>query len=392
MNFSFRGAGLERLVGDNIVLIGTAHVSEKSVDEVREAIDKHQPDIVAVELDPNRYKVLTGQREWRDLPITKVLSGSNPYFFIAQAFLAALQRRIGLEQGVEPGAEMLAAIEAAGENDLRVLLADRDISITLKRAWKKMSLREKMRLTWNLMAAITGVYDEEMEDIDVDQLMEEDMLNMMVEELSEIVPSVADVLIHERDTFIAKKILQASKDGKVLAVVGAGHLNGLVEKLEEGGPFPTYESLNYVPPKGFSIAKAFAWGVPWFFLTWMLYMAFTGNYETLKEGFMVWFLANGIFAAIGAALAMGHPLSILTAFCVAWFTSLNPTLAAGWFAGLVEAKIRKPTMADLEYIEAETITGFMSNKVVRVLMVTAFANLGSVIGTIYALPYILGTV
>lgn len=383
---------MERLVGDNIVLIGTAHVSEKSVDEVREAIERHKPEIVAVELDPSRYKVLTGKREWRDLPITKVLSGSNPYFFIAQAFLAAMQRRIGLEQGVEPGAEMLAAIEAAGENDIRVLLADRDISITLKRAWKKMSLREKMRLTWNLMAAITGVYDEEMEEIDVDQLMEEDMLNMMVEELSEIVPSVADVLIHERDTFIAKKILQASKDGKVLAVVGAGHINGLAEKLEKRGPFPTYESLNYVPPKGFSIAKAFGWGVPWFFLTWMLYMAFTGNYETLREGFIVWFLANGIFAAIGAALAMGHPLSILTAFCVAWFTSLNPTLAAGWFAGLVEAKIRKPTMADLEYIEAETLRGFMSNKVVRVLMVTAFANLGSVIGTIYALPYILGTV
>jgi len=222
---------LERLVGDNIVLIGTAHVSEKSVDEVREAINRHRPDIVAVELDPNRYKVLTGKREWRDLPITKVLSGSNPYFFIAQAFLAALQRRIGMEQGVEPGAEMLAAIEAAGEDDIKVLLADRDISITLKRAWKKMSLREKMRLTWNLMAAITGVYDEEMEDIDVDQLMEEDMLNMMVEELSELVPSVADVLIHERDTFIAKKILQASEDGKVLAVVGAGHINGLAEKL-----------------------------------------------------------------------------------------------------------------------------------------------------------------
>ena len=383
---------MERLVGDNIILIGTAHVSEKSVDEVREAIDKHRPDIVAVELDPNRYKVLTGKREWKDLPITKVLSGSNPYFFIAQAFLAALQRRIGLDQGVEPGAEMLAAIEAAKENDIRVLLADRDISITLKRAWKKMSLREKMRLTWNLMAAVTGVYDEEMEDIDVDQLMEEDMLNMMVQELSDIVPSVADVLIHERDTFIAKKILQASKDGTVLAVVGAGHINGLAEKLEKRGPFPTYESLNYVPPKGFSIAKAFGWGVPWFFLTWMLYMAFTGNYETLKDGFMVWFLANGTFAAIGAALAMGHPLSILTAFSVAWFTSLNPTLAAGWFAGLVEAKIRKPTMADLEYIEAETLRGFMSNKVVRVLMVTAFANLGSVIGTIYALPYILGTV
>lgn len=141
-----------------------------------------------------------------------------------------------------------------------------------------------------------------------------------------------------------------------------------------------------------SIAKGFAWGIPWLFLTWMFYMTLTGQYQTLQAGFLVWFLANGTFAAIGAALAFGHPLSILTAFGVAWFTSLNPTLAAGWFAGLVEAKVRKPTMADLEYIEAETVRGFMGNKVVRVLMVTALANLGSVIGTVYALPYLLGTV
>ena len=383
---------MERLVGRNIILIGTAHVSERSVEEVQEAIARHCPDIVAVELDVNRYKGLTGERQWRDLPITRILSGSNPYFFIAQAYLAAIQRRIGLDRGVQPGAEMLAAIEAAGENDLRVLLADRDISITLKRAWKRMSLREKMRLTWNLMAAITGVYDEEMEEIDIEELLEEDMLTMLVQELSEVVPSVADVLIHERDTFIAKKILQASKDGKVLAVVGAGHIHGLAEKLERGGPFPTYKELNYLPPKRVSIAKGFAWGIPWLFLTWMFYMTLTGQYQTLQAGFLVWFLANGTFAAIGAALAFGHPLSILTAFGVAWFTSLNPTLAAGWFAGLVEAKVRKPTMADLEYIEAETVRGFMGNKVVRVLMVTALANLGSVIGTVYALPYLLGTV
>ena len=360
------------------------------MDEVREAIRKHRPDIVAVELDPARYKVLTGEREWKDLPITRIISGTNPYFFIAQAFLSAMQRRIGMEQGVEPGAEMLAAVEVAAEEDLKVLLADRDIGITLKRAWKKMSLREKLRLTWNLLAAITGVYEEEMGEIDIDTLMQEDMISMMVDELSELVPSVADVLIYERDTFIAKKILQASKDGKVLAVVGAGHLNGLVSKLEEGGPFPTYNDLNYVPVKRFSWARLIAYGVPWIFLSWFLFLAFTGQYETLQTSFFWWFIINGTFAAIGAAIALGHPLSIATAFCVAWFTSLNPTLAAGWFAGLVEAKIRKPTMTDLEYIEAESVRGFLGNKVVRVLMVTALANLGSVIGTIFALPYIIG--
>jgi pheromone shutdown-related protein TraB len=299
---------------------------------------------------------------------------------------------MGMEQGVEPGAEMLAAIEVAAEEDLRVLLADRDISITLKRAWKKMSFREKLRLVWQLMQAITGVYEEEMGEIDIEELLQEDMISMLVEELSELVPSVADVLIFERDTFIAKKISQASKDGKVLAVVGAGHLNGLAGKLEAKGPYPRYDELNYVPIKRFSWARLVAYGVPWVFLTWFLYLAFTGQYETLQTGFFWWFIINGTFAAVGAALALGHPLSIATAFCVAWFTSLNPSLAAGWFAGLVEAKIRQPTMADLEYIEADTIRGFLGNKVVRVLMVTALANLGSVVGTVFALPYILGAV
>ena len=222
--------------------------------------------------------------------------------------------------------------------------------------------------------------------------MQEDMISMLVDELSELVPSVADVLIHERDTFIAKKILQASKDGKVLAVVGAGHLNGLAKKLEHREDFPSYDELNYVPVKRFSWARLVAYGVPWAFLSWFLFLAFTGQYEALQTGFFWWFIINGTFAAIGAGLAFGHPLSILTAFSVAWFTSLNPSLAAGWFAGLVEAKIRKPTMADLEYIEFETVRGFLGNKVVRVLMVTALANVGSVIGTVFALPYIIGAV
>jgi pheromone shutdown-related protein TraB len=383
---------MERVIGDNIILVGTAHVSERSVEEVREAIDRHQPDIVAVELDPARYEVLTGKQRWKDLPITKILKGNNPYFFIAQAFLSAIQRRIGLEQGVEPGAEMLAAIEAAADHGLKVALVDRDIGVTLKRAWRRMSLREKLRLTWSLLEAITGLTDEEAEEIDIEALLEEDMLNVLLEELSEMVPSVTEVLIDERDTFIAKKILQASKDGKVLAVVGAGHLQGLAKRLEKPLPMPSYDELNAVPVKRVSIAKTLAYGVPTLFLTWVLYMSFTGQYESLGRGFMIWFLVNGVFAAIGAAIALGHPYSIATAFGVAWFTSLNPTLAAGWFAGLMEAKVRKPTMSDLEHIDANTLKGFFTNKVVRVLMVTALANVGSTIATIYALPYIIGTV
>ncbi len=382
---------MERTVGDRIVLVGTAHVSERSVQEVKEAIDRHRPDVVAVELDPARYKVLTGQTRWRELPITRLISGNNTYFFIAQAMLSAIQRALGLGKGVEPGAEMVAAIDAAADRQLPVALVDRDIGVTLRRAWGRMGLREKLRLTWNLLEAITGVYEEELEEVDVEELLKEDTLTALMDELGRIAPSVKEVLIDERDAFIAKKILQASRDGKVLAVVGAGHLKGIAERLERGGAFPSYDELNALPVKRVPWGAALGWSVPLLFLAWTFYMMLTAQYGALGQGFLMWFLVTGAGAAIGAAVALAHPLSILTAFGVAWFTTLSPTLAAGWFAGLVEAKIRKPTMADLERIESTSVRGFLSNKVVRVLMVTALANVGCTIGVVYALPHLLGT-
>lgn len=381
---------MERLVGDRIVLVGTAHISERSVEEVRAAIDRHAPDIVAVELDPARYKALTGQTRWRELPITRLISGNNTYFFIAQAFLAAIQRSLGMEQGVEPGAEMLAAIDVAAERGLPVALVDRDIGVTLRRAWARMGLREKARLTWNLLAAITGVYEEELEDVDIEELLKEDTLSALIEELSEIAPSIKSVLVDERDAFIAKKLLQASRDGRVLAVVGAGHISGIASALERGGPYPSYDELNALPVKRVPVGALLGWAIPLLFLAWTFYMMLTGQFMELGRGFLYWALVTGAGAAIGAAVALGHPLSIATAFSVAWFTTLSPTLAAGWFAGLVEAKMRKPTMADLEHIDSTTVRGFLGNKVVRVLMVTALANVGCTIGVVYALPHLLG--
>jgi pheromone shutdown-related protein TraB len=253
-----------------------------------------------------------------------------------------------------------------------------------------MGLREKLRVTWHLLEAITGVYEEELEDVDIESLLKEDALTAVMDELGKLAPSVKAVLVDERDAFIAKKILQASRDGKVLAVVGAGHLKGISATLERGGPFPTYDELNALPVKRVGVGAVLGWSVPVLFLAWTFYMMLTGQFEALGEGFLYWFLITGVAAAIGAAIALAHPLSILTAFCVAWFTTLSPTLAAGWFAGLVEAKMRKPTMADLERIDSTSVRGFLSNKVVRVLMVTALANVTTTIGVVYALPHLLG--
>ena len=221
-------------VNEKIILVGTAHISKESVEEVKDAIKKYKPDIVAVELCDRRYEAITKKDKWENTPITKLLRSNNAYLMLAQTFLSSIQRRLGKEYGVEPGSEMIAAMDEAKKHDLKVALVDRDISITLKRAWRKMGIREKFRLTWEFLKAILGYEEEEVEELDLKKLMDQDVISALMEEFGEIAPSATTVLIHERDEYIAKKILDESKAGKVLAVVGAGHLKGIQKQLEKG--------------------------------------------------------------------------------------------------------------------------------------------------------------
>jgi len=291
---------------------------------------------------------------------------------------------------------MIAALEEAKKNNLKVALIDRDISITLKRAWRKMGFREKFRLSWEFLKALIGYDEEEMEKIDLKELMKEDVISSLMKEFSEIAPSVSTVLIKERDEYIAKKISDESKNGRVLAVVGAGHIEGIKKHLEEKRLDVNLSELEKVPKKRFNALKVVGYSIPVLFVAMLVWLVLTrgaGAFNDIVNVWVWWFLINGICSAIGAAIARGHPLTIATAFVAAPFTSLNPAVAAGWFAGLVEAKFRMPRVKDFQNLsKIESLKDFFNNKVTRLLMVVALANVGSMIGTIIAFPYIASLV
>ena len=381
---------MEVKINDNIILVGTAHISQDSVTEVKSVIEKYKPDIVAVELCQRRFDALSKKDQWENTPITTLLQTNNAYLLLAQTFLSAIQRRLGKEYGVEPGSEMIAAIKEAEKNSLQIALVDRDISITLKRAWQKMGIREKFRITWEFLKAIVGYDEEELEELDLQELLKEDVISTMLKEFGEIAPSVATVLIHERDKYIAKKILDESKKGKVVAVVGAGHINGIKTLLKQKETKDVeLSTLEVVKKKRFSVMKAIGYAVPVLFIAIIAYIFFTSGGEDVLNALFYWFLINGSLSALGTAIARGHPFSIITAFVAAPITSLNPAIAAGWVAGYVEFKMRKPLVKDFKNLgKLDSMKDFFNNRVIRLLMVVALANLGSMIGTFVALPYL----
>jgi len=381
---------LHEQISDEIILVGTAHISQRSVDEVRSVIEEYQPEVVAVELCQRRYDGITKKDTWENTPVTSLLKSNNAYFLLAQTFLASIQRRLGHEYGVEPGSEMIAAIHEAERFKKEIALIDRDIAITLKRAWKKMSFREKFRVFWEFLKAMIGFEEEDLEELDIEELMDQDMISTMLEEFGHIAPSVTTVLIHERDTYIAQKIRDIAEEKKrVVAVVGAGHLQGIKEYLTTKHEPVDISALEVVPAKRVSVLKILGYAIPLLFVALIGYAFFSQGFGLASQMFLWWFLINGICSAIGTIIARAHPLSILTAFVAAPITSLNPAIAAGWVAGYVEAKLRTPTVKDFKQLsKLESIRDFWKNKVIRLLLVVALANVGSMIGTIVAFPYI----
>jgi pheromone shutdown-related protein TraB len=239
---------------------------------------------------------------------------------------------------------------------------------------------------------MVGYEEEDLEDLDLKELMKEDVISALMKEFSDIAPSASKVLINERDNYIAKKIYDESKKGKVVAVVGAGHINGIKDFLDKKDLDINLEELEQIPKKRVSVGKIVAFAIPVIFaliVVWLLISRGSNAWAEIGNIFFWWFMIHGILSALGAAIARGHPLSILTAFVAAPFTSLEPFFAPGWFAGLVEAKLRTPVVKDFhELRKIESLKEFWNNKVIRLLMVVALANLGSMIGTLVAFPYI----
>ncbi|RJU83278.1 MAG: TraB family protein [Candidatus Poseidoniales archaeon] len=377
-------------ISPTLRILGTAHVSTASVEAVREQISSYQPECVAVELCDSRYQALTSDRRLDKEGLLKVVKEGKAPLVLLQSLLAAEQRKMGLDEGQQPGAELLAAVQEAEAAELEVALIDRDIQTTLRRAWKKMRFREKVRILWSLLGD-----DEDDDAPEVSELLEnQDLLTSLMEELRTFSPGAGLVLIDERDSYLAGK-LALLHDGKkkTLAVVGAGHLKGIEKHLaEESIPDEaSLHDLNQLPVRG-RISKSIPWLIPLFVMSLIGYSLATGSKDSLIEMFTVWTAANAVFAALGCALARGHPLAILTAAAASPITSLNPTLAAGWFAGYVQLKIKEPTAEDLQqFLKLESLGSFWSNKAGRVLMVTSLSNLGSMAGAWFAATGLVGS-
>ena len=363
-------------VGDkDVFLVGTAHVSKDSVEDVRTTVEQVRPDTVCIELCKARHQAITQADNWRKMDIVKVIRQKKAVFLLAQLIMSSFYRRLGERLGVQPGAEMIEGIRMAEQTGAQLVLADRDIEITLKRVWGYLGLRSKLKLAMQLMM---GIFTSEEIDSDmIEQLKRQDQLEAVMAEFAGQYPQIKKRLIDERDTFLAEKIRTAPGD-KVVAVVGAGHVEGIVGQIHEEH---SLDELMELPPKPLW-PVFFKWGVPLLIVAMIVY-GFTKGTENGWENVYIWFLVNGILSALGAAAALAHPLAIVTAFFAAPITSLNPFLAAGWFAGLVQAIIKRPKVSDLESLPEATATlrGFWTNPVIRILLVVALANVGSVIGT-----------
>ena len=375
---------------DRVRVIGTAHISSSSVAAVKAQIEAFQPDIVAVELCASRHSALTSNRRLDKEGLLKVVKEGKAPLVMLQSLLAAEQRKMGLDEGEQPGAELLAAVKTAEEANLEVALIDRDIQTTLRRAWKRMKFFEKVKILWSLLG------DDEDEDApEVSQLLEDqDLLTSLMEELKTFSPGAGAVLIDERDAYLAGKIaaLEQSSDRRILAVVGAGHLKGIEAHLNESTQPQEAElkELEVLPKRG-RFAKAIPWILPVLVMGMVAYFASQGDAQDLLTLFTVWTAANAVFAALGCIIARGHPLAILTAALASPITSLNPTLAAGWFAGYVQLKLREPTAEDLQnFLKMDDLGMFWSNRAGRVLLVTALTNLGSMAGAWVAAAGYLG--
>jgi pheromone shutdown-related protein TraB len=366
-----------------IIIVGTAHVSEKSVQEVIRKIEETRPDIVAVELCPARYRALIGQEVEKEIKISELLSGGKLFFFLVQLFLAYIQRKIGEEMGVKPGSEMLAAIQAAKNAGARVALVDRDIGITIQRFWSAMGFFDKIRLIGSLIPAALGWGDEE--ELDIDTITQDDIVTQMISEFRKISPGAANVLVDERDAFLARNLHLLSKQGRVLAVVGAGHREGILRHLQHPESIPALDELNEKPGKKITAVKIFGIAVSLLILVTIGLVLITAkSSEIIFQACVIWFVVTGGLSALGVLLARGNPLSALTAFMVAWMTTLNPFVAAGWFAGMVEAWKLKPTVSDLKTLaSADSFQQMMQNRLFKVILVAALSNVGAMLGMFF---------
>ncbi len=361
--------------GKEFILIGTAHVSKHSAQQVKEVIEAEKPDSVCVELDEQRYQAITEGNKWSDMDIFKVIKENKATLLLMNLALSSFQKRMAAQFGINAGQEMIQGIESAKEVGASLVLADRDIQITFSRIWHNVGWWGKMQLITQIVYSIFS--KETISEEELEKMKSQDMLNTVLSEFTEGFPRLKTPLIDERDQYLAQKIKEAPGE-KIVAVLGAAHVPGIKEEIHRE------HDLNLItqrPPKS-KIPKVLGWVIPILIISMIAYTFYANPSAGLQQT-ISWWLWHGGLSALGTAIAFGHPLTILTAFIAAPITALDPITAAGWFTGIVQAYLRRPNVRDFENLSEDvySVKGFWNNKVTRILLVVVLANLGSSIGT-----------
>ena len=364
-----------------IILLGTAHVSKESVELVSSVIEEEKPDTVCVELCQSRYQSILQNDRWREMNIVKVIKEKKSFLLLSNLLLASFQKRIAKKLDVKPGEEMIKAVEAGKAVGAGIHLADRDIRITLSRTWRIMGLWDKLKLLFQLLLSVGEV--DNINEKEIEKMKQEDVLQTLLSEVGKSFPLLSQILIDERDRYLAHKI-RTAPGKKIVAVVGAGHLSGIKKYWNVDIDI---KRLEKIPSKRMA-STFFKWFFPLSVLLLFILGFFYGGHNAGAHMITWWIIANGLMAGIGAIIALAHPLTILSSVLAAPLTSLNPMIAAGWVSGLVEAFVRKPKVKDFENLTTDmlSIRGFWKNKVTRILLVVLFTNLGSTLGTMLAIP------
>ncbi len=364
--------------GKTVILVGTVHVSRESADLVHAVIEETRPDAVCVELDARRYDAISQRQRWESFNLKDVIRTKQLSTLLANVLLSSWQKRLGDQLGVLPGTEMLEAVKVSETLGIPIVLCDRDVRVTMRRAWRSTPFWQKSMLASSLLFSVfdtTAVTEESLRD-----LKKQDALSEMIRELGESVPTLKTVLIDERDRYLAEKTLQ-SEGRTVVSVVGAGHVDGMKSILqsERRG---NLDALDVIPPVS-PVWKWVGWGIPVIIVGSIALIGYQKGAAAAGDNALFWVVANGVPSGVGALLAWAHPFTIMAAVAGAPFTSLTPVIGIGYVTAFVQAWMQPPIVREFQNVAEDIVIPrrWWQNRLLRVFLAFVLPTIGSVIGT-----------
>ncbi len=366
------------LPGKEVIIVGTAHISRESIEQVRDVILEERPECVCVELDEKRYKALSQEKKWESKDLIELIKQKQLATLLANMILGAYQKRLGDKLGIRPGSELAEAVKVANDLSIPVELCDRDVRVTLRRAWRAVSVFKKGYLLASLLASLFD--DTQISEERLRELKKSDVITELMEEIGKSMPELKRVLIDERDTYLSEKI-KAAPGKRVVAVVGAGHVDGIIKALAQDRS-NEMEEIGKVPPVS-RAWKLAGWIIPGIIVTSLVAIGFQKGTGVAGENVLYWIMANGTCAALGALLALAHPLTIASAFAAAPVTSLTPVIGAGYVTAFVQALVQPPVVREFKTAlhDMNTLTGWWRNNLLKVFLAFLLPGIGSMIGT-----------